>query len=97
MLSGLTVLGEIEEPGYLEGGDFFAAGRDLALLGVGLRSNVEAAKQLMEKDLLGTRRFAVVRDDFEKHQVFSRNPLFLPPLPSLLEPLSSGGIAGHCG
>ena len=25
--------------------------------------------QLMDQDLLGTRRFAVVRDDFEQHQV----------------------------
>jgi len=50
-------------------GDFFPAGRDLALLGIGLRSNLDACKQLMEQDLLGTRRFAVVRDDFEQHQV----------------------------
>ncbi|KAL4439030.1 hypothetical protein ABPG77_006967 [Micractinium sp. CCAP 211/92] len=65
---GLPVVGEIQEPGYLEGGDFFPAGRDLALLGIGLRSNFEACRQLMERDLLGTRRFAVVRDDFEQHQ-----------------------------
>mmetsp|Transcript_38930 Transcript_38930/g.110193 ORF Transcript_38930/g.110193 Transcript_38930/m.110193 type:complete len:362 (-) Transcript_38930:174-1259(-) len=65
---GLDVISEIDEPGFLEGGDFFAAGRDLALLGVGLRSNLEAAKQLMDRDLLGTRRLAIVRDDFEQHQ-----------------------------
>ena len=45
------------------------AGRDLALLGIGLRSNFDACQQLMDRDLLGTRRFAVVRDDFEQHQV----------------------------
>ena len=33
------------------------------------RSNLEACHQLMQKDLLGTRRFAVVRDDFDKNQV----------------------------
>jgi arginine deiminase len=65
---GLPVVGDIAEPGYLEGGDFFPGGRDLALLGIGLRSNFEACKQLMDQDLLGTRRFAVVRDDFEQHQ-----------------------------
>ncbi|KAK2079528.1 hypothetical protein QBZ16_001922 [Prototheca wickerhamii] len=65
---GVPVVGEVQLPGYLEGGDFFPAGRDLALLGVGLRSNVAAAQQLMDADLLGTRRFAVVRDDFEQHQ-----------------------------
>lgn len=65
---GLPVVGEIAEPGYLEGGDFFPASRDLALLGIGLRSNFDACQQLMDQDLLGTRRFAVVRDDYEQHQ-----------------------------
>ena len=67
--AGLPVVGEIRAPGYLEGGDFFPAGRDLALVGIGLRSNLEAARQLMDGDLLGTSRLAVVRDDFEQHQV----------------------------
>lgn len=44
-------------------------GRDLALVGVGLRSNVEACTQLMERDLLGTRRLGVVRDDYDRDQV----------------------------
>lgn len=65
---GLPVLGGIDVPGFLEGGDFFAAGKGLALLGVGLRSNVDAARQLMDRDLLGTDRLAVVRDDFEQSQ-----------------------------
>ena len=69
MSAGLPVVGEIEAPGYLEGGDFFPAGRDLALVGIGLRSNFEACHQLMERDLLGTRRLAVVKDQFEQHQV----------------------------
>lgn len=43
--------------------------KDLALVGVGLRSNVEACQQLMEQDLLGTTRLGVVRDDFDRHQV----------------------------
>jgi hypothetical protein len=62
-------VGEVTSPGFLEGGDFFPVGRDLALVGVGLRSNVEACQQLMERDWLGTRRLGVVRDDFDKHQV----------------------------
>uniref|UniRef100_A0A7S0RB30 Arginine deiminase n=1 Tax=Chlamydomonas leiostraca TaxID=1034604 RepID=A0A7S0RB30_9CHLO len=65
---GLNVVGEIREPGFLEGGDFFPLGADLAMLGIGLRSNAAAASQLMEEDLLGTRRFAVVRDDFDQDQ-----------------------------
>jgi len=35
---------------------------DIALLGIGLRSNLEAAKYLMDNDLLGTSRFAIVED-----------------------------------
>eukprot|EP00198_Chlamydomonas_reinhardtii_P012973 XP_001702310.1 arginine deiminase [Chlamydomonas reinhardtii] len=75
-LTGMAVAGEIKEPGYLEGGDFFPMSRDLAMAGIGLRSNLEACKQLMDDDLLGTRRFAVVRDDFDQHQVdeYTRDP-----------------------
>lgn len=62
------MIGEIDPPGFLEGGDFFPAGRDLALVGIGLRSNFEACRQLMERDLLGTRRLAIVRDEYEQHQ-----------------------------
>jgi len=65
---GLGIVGAIEAPGYLEGGDYFPAGPGLALLGVGMRTNFEAAEQLMSKDLLGTRRLAVVRDQFEQCQ-----------------------------
>lgn len=67
--AGFQVIGEIRAPGFLEGGDFFPAGRDLALVGVGLRSNFEACQQLMDEDLLGVRRLAVVRDENEMHQV----------------------------
>lgn len=65
---GMAVAGEIKDPGYLEGGDFFPMGPDLAMAGIGLRSNLAACRQLMDEDLLGTRRFAVVRDDFDQHQ-----------------------------
>lgn len=67
--AGLPIAGRIAEPGFLEGGDFFPMGQDLALVGVGLRSNVEACQQLMDRDLLGTRRLGVVRDDFDRDQV----------------------------
>jgi hypothetical protein len=66
--TGLPIVGAIDGGGYLEGGDFFPLGQDLAMVGIGLRSNLEACQQLMQRDLLGTRRFAVVRDDFDRHQ-----------------------------
>jgi arginine deiminase len=65
---GLPVIGEIKAPGYLEGGDFFPCGQDLAMVGIGLRSNIEACQQLMDGDLLGARRFAVVQDKFDVQQ-----------------------------
>ena len=64
---GLPVVGAIKAPGFLEGGDFFMAGR-VAFVGVGMRSNAEAAQQLMDGDLLGTRYVALVRDDYERDQ-----------------------------
>uniref|UniRef100_A0A7R9SVT1 Arginine deiminase n=1 Tax=Polyblepharides amylifera TaxID=1486889 RepID=A0A7R9SVT1_9CHLO len=65
---GLEVIGTVKEPGFLEGGDFYPAGKGLCMLGVGLRSNVEAAEQLMLEDLFGTQRVAVVHDLFEQDQ-----------------------------
>lgn len=51
------MIGAIAEPGFLEGGDFFPVGQDLALVGIGLRSNFEACQQLMDSDVLGCRRW----------------------------------------
>ena len=65
---GMPVIGTIAHPGYLEGGDFFPAGHDLCFIGVGTRTNLEACHQLMQRDLLGTRRVAVVNDCFERDQ-----------------------------
>lgn len=33
----MPIVGEIEAPGFLEGGDFFPMGQDLAMVGIGLR------------------------------------------------------------
>ena len=59
---GVNPIGRIANPGTLEGGDFIILGKDLAMLGVGLRTNFDAALQLMKNDLLGTDRFLVVED-----------------------------------
>jgi len=65
---GVNVIGAIADPGRLEGGDFIPAGKDLCLLGIGMRSNAEAAFQMMRNDWYGTRRVAVVKDELEKSQ-----------------------------
>lgn len=65
---GAPIIGQIKGTGRLEGGDFYPVSSDLALLSTGLRTNHEAAQYLMDNDLLGTRRFGIVRDDFDKSQ-----------------------------
>ncbi|GAM26969.1 hypothetical protein SAMD00019534_101440 [Acytostelium subglobosum LB1] len=65
---GLPVIGEVPNPGKLEGGDFYPMGQDICYIGVGLRSNFAAVDYLMANDLLGTNRVAVVKDYFDLHQ-----------------------------
>jgi len=36
--AGVKVIGEIQEPGFLEGGDFFPLGQDLAMVGLCVRA-----------------------------------------------------------
>ena len=67
-MSGIGILGAIEKPGYLEGGDFFPAGLQLCFVGVGLRSNFAACQQLMDHDWLGTQYVAVVKDCHDQSQ-----------------------------
>ena len=64
---GIEPVGSVEAPGYLEGGDFIPA-RGVAFIGVGLRSNEEAVRQLCARDLWGQRTVAVVKDNFEHDQ-----------------------------
>ena len=65
---GVPIIGNVTAPGTLEGGDFFPAGVDLAMVGVGLRSNMDAVRYLLDNDLFGTERVAVVKDYFDQHQ-----------------------------
>ena len=53
----LTISGE----GRLEGGDYIPAG-DLAFIGCGMRTNIEAVEQMMDADAFGCSRVAVVKD-----------------------------------
>jgi arginine deiminase len=65
---GVNPIGTIRAPGTLEGGDFIPVSKDIAMVGVGLRTNFFAAKQLMDEDLLGTRRFLIVEDLVDHNQ-----------------------------
>eukprot|EP01122_Echinamoeba_exundans_P014054 TRINITY_DN6288_c0_g1_i1.p1 TRINITY_DN6288_c0_g1~~TRINITY_DN6288_c0_g1_i1.p1 ORF type:complete len:960 (-),score=226.78 TRINITY_DN6288_c0_g1_i1:65-2857(-) len=64
----VPIIGEVKWPGTLEGGDFFPAGNDLCMVGVGLRSNMYAVQQLLDQNLWGTKRVAVVKDYFDQDQ-----------------------------
>ena len=65
---GIQPIGRIESPGTIEGGDFIPLSTDCMMLGVGLRTNMNAAHQLMNKDLLGCHRFIVVEDKVDCNQ-----------------------------
>jgi arginine deiminase len=64
----LKIIGRIPEHAYLEGGDFFPAGEDLCFIGIGLRSNIDAVQYMLDHDLFGTRRVAVVKDSLDQSQ-----------------------------
>ena len=65
---GAKIIGRIPEGTFLEGGDFFVAKDDLCMLGIGLRTKIDAAYYLMENNLLGSRRFAIVVDENDLDQ-----------------------------
>jgi len=65
---GVPIRGSVEEPGKLEGGDFIPIDKELCLIGVGLRTNMEAVKQLMDQDLWGTKSVGVVIDQNDQSQ-----------------------------
>lgn len=58
---GITPLYQVTGSARLEGGDFIPAG-DTALIGQGLRTNAEAIRQLLQHQVFGTPRVAVVKD-----------------------------------
>jgi len=65
---GIPIVGVVEAPGTLEGGDFIMLDKDTSLLGIGLRTNFDAAKYLMDNLLFGTLRVALVYDDKDRSQ-----------------------------
>jgi arginine deiminase len=77
---GLRPIGRMSFPCALEGGDFFPLGADLALLGVGLRTNMHAAHALLDEDALGARRVVVVEDVKDLSQQRTHLDTFLSPI-----------------
>ncbi|CAL5983495.1 Arginine_deiminase [Hexamita inflata] len=52
----------------MEGGDFVILTQDTCALGIGLRSSYSAGQYMMQNDLLGFKRFLMVKDVFDQHQ-----------------------------
>ena len=61
---GIKPIYEVTGSGRLEGGDFLPAG-DTAFLGQGLRSNEEAAQQLLKAQAFGTKRVVIVKEPWK--------------------------------
>ncbi len=64
---GINHIYEVTGEGRLEGGDYFSAG-DTALIGQGLRTNAAAIKQLLDNQLFGLPRVAVVKDSWKNQE-----------------------------
>lgn len=58
---GIEPILEIMGDGRLEGGDYIPAG-DVAFIGCGMRTNMEAIRQIMDADAFGCNTVAVVKD-----------------------------------
>jgi arginine deiminase len=64
---GITPVYEVVGSGRLEGGDYFSAG-EVALIGQGLRTNVEGVRQLLDNQVFGTKFVAVVKDNWKNQE-----------------------------
>ncbi len=64
---GVKPIYEVTGEGRLEGGDYFSAG-DVAMIGQGLRTNPEGVRQLLEHQVFGTPKVAVVKDSWENQE-----------------------------
>jgi len=59
--NNIPIMGCIEEPGCVEGGDFFPLDSTRCIIAVGMRTNFDGVFQMIEKDLFGTKNVAVVK------------------------------------
>lgn len=64
---GIEPIYEVAGEGRLEGGDYFSAG-DIAFIGQGLRTNAEGIQQLLDNQVFGLPRVAVVKDFWEDQE-----------------------------
>jgi arginine deiminase len=72
---GIEPIYEVTGEGRLEGGDYFSAG-DIALIGQGLRTNAEGVRQLLDNQVFGLPRVAVVKDFWEDQEEMHLDTFF---------------------
>jgi arginine deiminase len=59
---GVNPLARLKGLCELEGGDFFPLGQDLALIGIGQRTNVETVETILKSHVVGSSKMVVVED-----------------------------------
>jgi len=64
---GIEPLYEIQEGGFLEGGDFIPAGEQV-FIGQGQRTNYNAIHQMLDADVFGVNKVVVVKDSWQNQQ-----------------------------
>jgi arginine deiminase len=72
---GIEPIYEVTGKGRLEGGDYFSAG-DIAFIGQGLRTNAEGVRQLLDNQVFGLPRVAVVKDFWEDQEEMHLDTFF---------------------
>jgi arginine deiminase len=77
---GVPPVDLLDVPCALEGGDFFPLREDVALLGVGLRTNMDAVRALLRADVIGANKIVVVEDVRDFNQKRSHLDTFFSPI-----------------
>jgi arginine deiminase len=77
---GVQTIDRLKFPCALEGGDFFPLGKDVALLGVGLRTNMDAAHALLRSDAIRAQKVVVVEDIRDLNQKRTHLDTFFSPI-----------------
>jgi len=72
---GIEPIYEVTGDGRLEGGDFIPCG-DTALIGQGLRTNAEGVRQLLEHQVFGVPRVAVVKEPWQNQDQMHLDTFF---------------------
>jgi arginine deiminase len=77
---GVAPVDQLDVPCALEGGDFFPLREDVSLLGVGLRTNMDAVRALLRSNAIHSNKVVVVEDVKDFNQKRSHLDTFFSPI-----------------